>query len=244
MTILIVGGSAGLGRDLASKFAQAGHNLILLARDDRDLSALAADLKIKYQIQVTTIAVDLGSDNSYLDRLAGIVKANLPLDGLLFPIGAVLSSDKINIPSDETSWLMKVNFTEIVNIINRLLPLMENNSRGVIIGFGSIAAIRGRGNNMVYSAAKRALQSYFESLRHTLSDSKIVVQYYVLGYLDTTQTIGLRTLFPIGKTDYLSQRVFNGCEKDVGVVYYPRYWRLISVLLRLLPWNVYQRIRF
>jgi short-subunit dehydrogenase len=244
MSIVIVGGSAGLGRDLANKFAQAGHDLILLARDSRDLSAVALDLMIKHQIQVTTLAVDLGSDDSYLDRLTGIVSENLPIDGLLFPIGAVLPTDKVDITAGETAWLLKVNFTEIVNIINRLLPLMDSTSKLVIIGFGSIAAIRGRGNNLIYAAAKRALQSYFESLRHALSDSSILVQYYVLGYLDTTQTTGLRTMFPIGRTDHLSERVLNGFGKDVGVVYYPKYWRLISLLLRLSPWNVYKRIRF
>ena len=45
--------------------------------------------------------------------------------------------------------------------------------------------------NVAYSAAKRALASFFESLRHACADTGVAVQFYVLGYMDTE--LGRRT---------------------------------------------------
>ena len=48
MTYMIVGGSSGLGRELAERFAQAGHALVLISSDLRDTRALASDLALRY----------------------------------------------------------------------------------------------------------------------------------------------------------------------------------------------------
>ncbi|MBC8022879.1 MAG: SDR family NAD(P)-dependent oxidoreductase, partial [Burkholderiales bacterium] len=51
-TILIVGGSSGLGRALAERFARAGHTLALVSSDVRDTEALAADLRLRHGVTV------------------------------------------------------------------------------------------------------------------------------------------------------------------------------------------------
>ena len=51
--------------------------------------------------------------------------------------------------------------------------------------------------NMVYAAAKRGLESYL-SLRHAFSDSDVLIQFYVLGYLETNLSFGIPTMLPKG----------------------------------------------
>ena len=53
--------------------------------------------------------------------------------------------------------------------------------------------VPGRSRNVAYSAAKRALASFFESLRHAFADSGVVVQFYVLGYMDTELAAGIQS---------------------------------------------------
>ena len=55
MIYLIIGASSGLGRALADKFAKEKKNLIIVSRDDRDLTAMKSDLEIKYNINVEKI---------------------------------------------------------------------------------------------------------------------------------------------------------------------------------------------
>ena len=63
---------------------------------------------------------------------------------------------------------------------------------GVIVGFGSIAGARGRSRNIVYAAAKRGLQTYFESLRHGHLPSALRVQFHRLGFLRSNLTFGMK----------------------------------------------------
>ena len=58
MKYLIVGASSGLGRELACTFAREKHNLVLAARDDRDLQAIKSDLNLKFGVEIKTISID------------------------------------------------------------------------------------------------------------------------------------------------------------------------------------------
>ena len=107
-----------------------------------------------------------------------------------------------------------------------------------------MAATRGRTRNAAYSAAKRALACYFESLRHSLSETKIVVQFYVLGYLDTNLAFAQRTLLPRATPGQLADKIYQQRLSNFGRSYYPRYWYVICVIIRALPWFVYRRLSF
>ena len=57
MTTVVVGASSGLGRALAEELARTGHELLLVASDPRDLSAIAADLGLRHAAKVHTLAL-------------------------------------------------------------------------------------------------------------------------------------------------------------------------------------------
>ena len=61
MNYLIIGASSGLGRDLAYKFSQNSHNIILVSRDERDLKALQSDIESKFNSKVSIHNVDCSS---------------------------------------------------------------------------------------------------------------------------------------------------------------------------------------
>lgn len=244
MSYLIVGASAGLGRFLSERFAASGANLILVATDARDLAALKSDLEVSHKVEVRQVQADLGSSRGWLEAISEAVDEAGPLDGILCPIGAVSPDDGPALDAENMERLTRVNYLSILSVIGRLLPLLRDRQGGVIVGFGSIAASRGRGVNTVYAAAKRALESYFESLRHETADSNVTVQFYVPGYLDTNLAYGKKTLFPHADAEKLSQIVFSNLHRDVGVVYYPGYWRYVVAVLRVLPWALFRRLNF
>jgi len=242
VTYVIVGASAGLGRALAHRFAAAGHNLIVVSSDKRDLSALSADLSIRHGVRVIPVAADVGDGDAYLDYIAAAADALGGVNGLLFPIGAVSPNDDGSLDPQTTEWLTRVNFLSVVSAVTKFLLILQNQPRAAIIGFGTVAATRGRNANVVYSAAKRALESYFESLRYILADSNVRVQFYILGYLDTNLAFGISTLIPKADPDILSARVLRNLERNIGVVYYPAFWRYACAVLRQVPWFLFKYI--
>jgi len=244
VTYAIVGASAGVGRALATRFAAAGHDVVLVASDERDVRATAADLAIRHGVRARWVAADAAADRRCGERIAEVAREMGGLDGVLFPIGAVSPADDVSHDVDRAARLLDVNFGAVLAIATRLLPELLIRPRAAIVGFGSVAAVRGRRRNVAYAAAKRALASLFESLRHACADTGVTVQFYVLGYMDTEMAAGIRTPLPKGDPAALGDLVLRNLGRDVSVVYYPRFWRAVCLLVPVVPWSVFKRLRF
>jgi len=243
MTFLVVGASSGLGRELARALAAAGYDLVLVSSDGRDIEAVASDLAARYGQHIVGLAADLGGeDEGYLDRIDAALTELGTAAGLLFPVGATLEDDDGSLDIEAVRWITRTNYLAVVALVSRLRRRLAPTG-GVVIGFGSVAALRGRRKNVAYAAAKRALQSYFESLRHTSAGGTVRIQFYVLGYLATNQVFGATPL-PKGDPRLLARQVVRDLGRDLGTVYYPGWRRLIAVIVRLVPWTIYRRLKF
>jgi short-subunit dehydrogenase len=229
-TWIIVGASSGIGRSLAEELAKRGGSLVLVSSDGRDLDALAHDLTIRHGVSVSWTTDHPACPDD--------------IDGLFFPIGAIDEGDDCLLPPARADALINTNFRSVVAVIDQFLPRMLEQRRGVIVGFGSIAAARGRTRNAIYAASKRALESYFESLRHRCEASGVAVQFYILGYVDTQLSFGKKLMLPKASPESVARAVVDGLQKGSGVRYLPKFWRLVTAVVRVTPWAIYKRLQF
>lgn len=244
MTYAIVGASSGVGRALALAFARAGHDLVIVSSGQRDIAAMASDLAIRHGRRVLPVAADITDLDTYLPALHQAIDTLGGIDGLLLPVGAVLDDDDVGLGVTAAEWTLRVNFSAVAATALSLLPGLRLRPGATIVGFGSISGSRGRNRNIMYAAAKRALASFFESLRHACAPTTVVVQFYVLGYVDSAMTYGRKTPLRPASPDTLSARVLRDIRRDVGVVYYPGVWRWLTAGLAWLPWRLYKRLSF
>lgn len=244
MTAVVVGASAGLGRALAERLAAAAYDLVIVSSDERDVAALASDLRIRFGVRVAALGLDLGSATPDLDRIEAAVADLGGADTLLFPIGWTPLGDDGCLDAARAERVMRTNFLSVVAVVSQFLPALRQAPRAVIVGFGSVAAVRGRGANVVYAASKRALKTYFEGLRHACVGTPVRVKFYVLGYLDTNLAFGRKTLLPRANPDRLATRLVRDLHRGGDVVYYPSIWRSLGAVLPLVPWFVFKRFRF
>jgi short-subunit dehydrogenase len=243
MITLIFGASAGIGRALARELAAAGHRLLLVARSARDLEAEAAHLRTTFDVVVDWLAIDASAPHEVVKALEPAAD-RLDVRNLLFPVGTANDGDDGLLALDKAVPIINANLTSVIAVIGIFLPRMMQANSGNIVGFGSVAAIRGRGANAIYAAAKRGLESYFESIRHRTAMSGVRVQFYRLGYVHTQLSYGRKMLFPIATPEAVAKRVARNLDRDIGRVHFPVFWAGIALLLRALPWVVYRRLQF
>ena len=156
-----------------------------------------------------------------------------------------MDDDDGTAPPESAERLAAVNFLCVEAVCSRLLPRLREQGRGVIAGFGSVAAARGRGRNVVYAASKRALESYFESLRHLGDARGLRVFFYVLGYMDTALAFGKKLPFPVADPAVVADRVVRDLRRGAGGArHLPGWWAPIGLVIRCLPWAVFRRMRF
>ena len=244
MTYIIVGGSAGLGRAIAKKFASEKNDLIIISSDIRDTKALASDLEIRYGVNVVPLQMSLSKNSITFKEVDEALENLSALAGLILPIGFNDFNDVPGIGVKSFFELVNTNFTSVCLFINHFLPILKKLPDTTIIGFGSIAAIRGRSRNATYAASKRALESYFESLRHFVVNLPLTVQFYIIGYIDTNLSFGAdMTLFKPAQVDRLANIVFNNRFRDFGTTFYPKYWKIIKILLPAVPWSIFKKFK-
>jgi short-subunit dehydrogenase len=242
VTAVIVGASSGLGRALASELAARKTDLLLVASDVRDLEAIAADLQLRHGVTVRGLAIDVGHEADPAARIAAMLDGMAPLSALLLPIGVSCEDDDLTLDARGIGELLAINLHAPLAIVHGLLPMLLD-TRGVVVLFGSIAAIRGRGRNVVYAGAKRALISFHESLRQRYRPDELRVQFYQLGFLATNLTYGLRLPMRALDPAVVARTVVRRMDAGSAFRYTPRRWWLLAIVLRALPWALYRRVR-
>ena len=239
MTYVIIGASGGLGRALADRLAADGKPLILVGRNANALEALAGALRDRHGIEAQCIAADVAQDTTYLERIRDTLHGE-GITGLLMPIGHALR-DGLETGSDTAGELAGVNFLAPAQAANALWPELMAGG-GTVVGFGSITAARGRKRKVVAGAMQRALHSDFDRLRLAARGTPVKVQFWVLGFLDSDAMKTERTPLPKADPARLADKVVGRLGHDIGVIYFPWWWRPLTLALRLMPWALYARL--
>lgn len=242
MTAVVVGASSGLGRALAVELARNGHDLLLVASDPRDLAVMAADLRLRYPVQTASLAIDLAGSTNPGARILEALDGLPPLSALSLPVGMSRNDDDGSLSAAGIGQMLAINLHAPIAIAHALLPALLA-TRGAIVGFGSIAGARGRSRNVVYASAKRGLETYFESLRHGHLPSALRVQFHKLGFLRSNLTFGMKLPLPAAEPEAIARTVVAALERGSFTRYQPRWWGLVALLVRSLPWFVFRRMR-
>ncbi len=242
MKCVVVGASAGLGRVLSTRLAARGDDVYLIASDEKDLSALSADLTLQYDVSVDFKSVNLVSVDA--TSLKEEVISNFgAVDALFYIAGYGDDKDCGPISEDLAERLMHVNFNAAVKIVNAFLDHLSARPDTNIVAIGSVAEIRGRSKNVIYGAAKRGLEFYFSALRNRLADTGCRVQYYRLGFMKTSMLTryspGLPTIMP----EDAARTICQNLGHDMVGRYLPRWWIVIAIILKSLPWAIFHRLK-
>jgi short-subunit dehydrogenase len=242
-TAIVIGASSGLGRALATELARRGHALLLVASDRRDLDALGASLNLAHGIAVRALALDLGREADPGARVATALDGMPPAAALLLPIGQSRDDDDLTLDAARIGEMLAINLHAPLAIVHALLPRLVE-AHGAIVLFGSVAAIRGRARNVVYAGAKRALVSLYESLRQRYRPRELRVQLYELGFMATNLTYGMKLPLPVAKPEGVAQIVARGLRRNASFRRsVPRWWALVALIVRALPWAIYRRMK-
>lgn len=164
-TVLIIGGSAGIGFEIAKQLHAAGNELIITGRNKQRLQSA-----LSYLPGATCIVSDIASEKD-TEALVEKIKEEFPQLNIVINNAAAANiyplteehDDSFDIISNE----IHTNYLSIIRLNSKLLPLLQQQPEAAIVNVTSVVAYV-PGSLATYSASKAALHSYTQSLRYEL----------------------------------------------------------------------------
>ena len=186
-TILITGGSAGIGLAFALKFLELGNEVIVTGRRQ----ALLNQVKAKYP-KIHTIQSDV-ADPAQTAALAARVKSDFPKLDVLMNNAGVMLYKNLKAPAVDLAGLMtemNINVGGVITTTSAFMDILRAN-KGTVINTSSALAFVPLPSAPIYSAGKAAIHSYTQSLRFQLEETGIEVIELMPPGVKTDMTVEL-----------------------------------------------------
>ncbi len=166
MKVLITGASKGIGRAIATKFAQNGAELCLCSRNMNDLNQLKEDLQSTYSMpHIHLYSADLSIKQEVLSLSTFVKDIFVAPDVLINNAGLFKGNSIVQEQEEDMEYLMNLNFLSVYYLTKDLLPGMIARKSGHIFNMCSIASILAYPNGGAYGASKHALHGFSKVLR-------------------------------------------------------------------------------
>jgi short-subunit dehydrogenase len=240
-TILILGAKSDIGLAVAHRFAKDGYDVQLGARSKKSLEDDRVDLELRYSNSVTLHefdALDLSGHKAFIDRLPDLPGVVVCAVGYL---GIQPTSER---DLTEATLVMRSNFEGPANIVAAFANRFEKRGSGTIVGISSVAGERGRATNYIYGSAKAGFTAFLSGLRNRLSNSGVHIVTVLPGFVDTkmTQDLDLPAVIT-AQADEVANAIFKAVQKKRDVVYVRSVWRIIMMIVRMIPESIFKRLR-
>lgn len=220
-TVLITGASSGIGKDLAAKFAQGGNNLVLVARSEDTLNALAKQLESTTPAKVAVQVADLSRPGAAKKLSEALVKQGVEIDILVNCAGVLEHGRFVSIPATDHQNLIDLNISGLTGMLSYFLPGMVERGKGRVMNVASIAAFQSIPSLATYAATKAYVLSLSESLSEELLGTGVTVTALCPGVTETNMMTKAQEksgaiklpVIVVGDSETVAEQGYRACLK-------------------------------
>jgi short-subunit dehydrogenase len=239
--LLILGANSDIAVETAHQFAKNNWNLMLASRNLSNLNKVASDIEIKHNVRVKTFqfdAADFDNHESFYQKLP-----HKP-SGVILAFGYLGDQEVAQRNFKEAKKSLDANYNGAVSIIEIIADDFSERNQGFIVGISSVAGERGRQENYIYGSAKAGFTAYLSGLRQRLFKNNVHVMTVKPGFVNTKMTFDrnppkILTASP----EQVGKAVYRGVVKQKNVIYVYRIWRIIMLIVRLIPEPIFKRLK-
>lgn len=174
-TVFITGASSGIGATYAERFAHRGHDLILVARDQSRLEALATRLREQYQVAVEVLPADL-TNPANLPLLETRLRNDARIGILINNAGIAQSGGILEQSAETIERLIALNTTALTRLAAAIAPRLAQSGTGAIVNIGSVVGFAPEFGMSIYGATKAYVLFLSQGLAQELSSKGVYVQ--------------------------------------------------------------------
>jgi short-subunit dehydrogenase len=240
-TVIITGGSEGVGAATARLFADAGANLMLVARNKKNLETIAEELRDRTRVEV--FAMDVSDAEACVDVFKKAAFEFGGVDILINNAGYHKRGIVEDVEASELGKMIDVNLKAPIILSRIALPYLREGDSGAIVNVGSLAGRAPIPGSAAYAASKAGLRSFTYALGIELAETNIQLAVVSPGPIDTgfimtdiDATSDLTFSQPISTANEVAQAVLDLCSNGQREQSMPRLSGLLTTVMYLFPW--------
>lgn len=232
-TWVILGATSIIAEEFARLAAQHRCSLLLIGRDNSQLTLIANDLRLRYHVDCEVIRSDFSNDISLL-----VHQLMNRCDSLSLFIAHSYQQENQHLTTQSIKQLVDTNLLATFQLIQTYFQKTQDEHR--LIFLSSVAGCKGRAKNSLYGASKKAVSVYLEGLQQQASKKQIITVAN-LGFIDTHQTFGAAPI--AASPQHCAAVCWKASYAGKRVIYYPFFWRYIMLIIKMLPFFVYKKLK-
>ncbi len=239
-TVIVTGGSQGVGAATARKFADAGANLVLVARSRKNLESMAEELRPKTRVEIVTMDVSDMDSCTNLFKKAEFEFGNVHV--LVNNAGFHERGPAESIAIDDLGKMIDVNLRAPIVLSRLALPYLKQAGGGAIINVASLAGRTAVPGAATYSATKFGLRAFTIALAEELKDTAVKVAVVSPGPIDTgfimsniDNVTDLTFSQPISTADEVAEEIMKLCINNKRERSMPPVSGVLTTMTYLFP---------
>lgn len=245
---LITGASGGIGEALAWEFARHNHNLILVARSEDKLNALAEEISSRCKVDAIALPCDLAETDAAARIYDQTSERGLVVDNLINNAGFGDQGAFIDSDWERQSDMVQVNIVALMQMTQLYARDMRERHYGHIMNLSSVAAFCAGPYMSVYYASKSFVLSFSQAVSEELEGTGVTVTALcpgptTTGFESAANMQGSK-MFTMGKPDTPESVAAHGyCAMQAGkpVVYHGNFVKFVNAASRIAPRSVTRR---
>lgn len=183
--VVVTGGSRGIGRALASRFARAGHTVVIVARDSERLAAASAGLATETGAKIVPVVLDVTDADAPMALDDALRGAGLYADVLVNNAGEGLGGEFSEQQLGDIAHLIELNITAVTRLTHHALGAMVKRGRGGILNIASLGGFVPGPYQAAYYASKAYVVSLTEAVAWEARGRGVRIAVVAPGPVDT-----------------------------------------------------------
>jgi 3-oxoacyl-[acyl-carrier protein] reductase len=218
-TALVTGASQGIGETIAARLAAQGARVVLAARSEEKLAALAARIR-EAGGEALTLRLDLAQGGEIADRLKELPTEWAEIDILVNNAGITADGLLARMSLEQWQSVIDVNLTGTFVVTREVSRGMLRRRRGRIVTISSVVGLMGNAGQANYAAAKAGLIGFTKSVARELASRGITANVVAPGFVETAMTDTLPEATRAAMLEDIALRRFGAAEEIAAAVVY------------------------
>ena len=218
--VLITGGTRGIGKAIATKFAKNGYNLILNYVSDRtNLEDLKNEFK-KYNVEILLIKTDVSKFEECEKMAKQAIEKFGKIDVLINNAGITKDNLLLRMTSEDFEKVIDINLKGTFNVTKSIVPYMMKKRTGKIVNISSVVGVSGNAGQCNYASSKAGIIGFTKSIAKELASRNILANCIAPGFINTDMTSVLSDSIKENIYSQIPLRRMGSSEEIASSVYF------------------------